>query len=741
MLISAFYLLLFILSIIAEGILLQKIANRRASYYVALFTLVPVVCLAYFAYSTSLDAGMALVANQFSYLDGTFVMMFFIFCILDICKIKVTRWVAILFTIINLVFLALAFTTGYSQLFYKSVTHELYKGSAHLAMEFGPLHIYFIIYIVLDMLIPMGIVVYSAFNKRKISYKYTLALGGLLIAIVLMYFIERAAGLGFDILPMGYVLMEYVILAIIHRIGLYDVTQMAVNVSENSRDYGCIIFDLKRCYVGANETALYFFPELNDLAIDREVNNEWIAKEFVDWTYQYDSGNTSAKSYERNGCVLRCTMKSYTFGKDNRSYGYVVEIRDNTEQQSFINELNDMNEELAIAVDSANAANVAKSQFLANMSHEIRTPINAILGMNEIALRECQDETLISYMHDIRNAGNNLLAIINDILDFSKIEAGKIEIIEDKYDLAKLIKDVVDLVDIKVKDKGLSLSVSAMESMPSRLYGDENRIRQIMVNLLNNAVKYTHDGSVELDISENKREDDYTELKIVVKDTGIGIKEEDIDHLFESFSRVDEKKNKNIEGTGLGLAITKRLIETMHGNIDVTSVYGEGSTFTVIIPQKIVDTNPLGDFKAKSITQKSDIDHIDATGINILIVDDTKINLTVAKGLLRPTKANVATCTSGKACLELLKAQRFDVVLMDHMMPEMDGIETLTAAKSDDEINAEGVIFIALTANAIMGVRETYIEAGFDDYLSKPINPMALEQMIEYYCISNNKDK
>lgn len=736
MAIFIFYLVLFLLSMLAEYILLQKISNRRASYYVTLFTLISVVCLAYFAYSISLDQGMALVANQFSYLDGTFVMMFFIFCILDICNFKVNRWVALPMTAVGLFFLMIAFTSGYHQLFYQEIKHASYAGSAHLQMEFGPLYMPYILYDVLLMLIPIAIVIYSVFHKRKISYKYTIALGGLLIAIVGMYFVESILGLGFDILPSGYVLMEYVILAIIKRIGLYDISQMAVNVSENNKEYGCVLFDMKHCYVGANETALHYFPELRELDIDRPVTEPWIKKEFVDWIDQFIAGNTSSRRYDRKDHALLCSMKAYSFGRRNRTYGYVLEIWDDTEEQKFIETLNDMNEELSKALGAAESANDAKSHFLASMSHEIRTPINAIIGMNEIAMRECRDDALISYMQDIRNAGENLLAIINDILDFSKIEAGKIDLIEERYKLGKLIKDVVDLVDIKSREKGLELIVNAPEELPSALLGDEKRVRQIIVNLLNNAVKYTHEGSVEFALAAKDLGDDTVELEIAVRDTGIGIKEEDLSHLFESFSRADEKKNKNIEGTGLGLAITDSLVKMMKGHIQVESVYGEGSVFTVRIPQKVMDKNPLGDYKARVRVPKKEVQHIDATGVRILIVDDMKMNLTVAKGLLKPTHANVMVCTSGAECLEILKTQPMDLVFMDHMMPEMDGIETLQKVKESPDIPAEEIAFIALTANVLSGARENYQKAGFDDFLGKPINPKEMEEMIETYCLN-----
>lgn len=736
MLISGFYLGLFLLSLYAEYRLLQKISNRRASYYVVLFTLISVVCLAYFAYSIALDTGMALVANQFSYLDATFVMMFFIFCILDICNIRVTKWVAMPMTMIGMFFLGLAFTAGYNQLFYKSVQRSTYAGAAHLQMEFGPMYTPFLVYAVVLMLIPIGIVIYSVFHRRKISYKYSMALGLLLIAIGVMYFVESFFGLGFDILPSGYVLMEYVILSVIQRIGLYDISQMAVNVSDNNKEYGCIIFDTKKHYVGANSTAKYYFPELLELDIDREVTNPWVAKEFVEWIPQFEGGNISSKWFEREGRQLRCTMKTYSLGEMKRSYGYILEIRDDTEEQRFIEALNEVNEELAQAVDSANSANMAKSQFLASMSHEIRTPINAILGMNEIALRECKDESVITCLEDIRNAGNNLLTIINDILDFSKIEAGKIEIVEEKYELAKLIKDVVDLVEIRAREKGLTLLVSADSNLPTALYGDVNRIRQIIINLLNNAVKYTHEGTVEFKLALGNAKEDTLELEIMVKDTGIGIKKEDIGHLFESFTRVDEKKNKHIEGTGLGLAITQSLVEKMQGSIQVESEYAVGTTFMVQLPQRISDSTPLGDFKVATSREKKEMSHIDASGVNILIVDDIQVNLMVAKGLLKPTKANVTLCKSGQECLELLQKQSFDVVFMDHMMPDMDGIEVLRVAKASPDISTEKTIFIALTANAISGIRDTYIEAGFDDYLSKPINPQEMEGLIDTYCLN-----
>ena len=378
----------------------------------------------------------------------------------------------------------------------------------------------------------------------------------------------------------------------------------------------------------------------------------------------------------------------------------------------------------------------AKDDFLANMSHEIRTPLNGILGMDEMIIKDTKESRIREYAFEIKSAGNTLLSIINDILDLSKIESGNFEIVPADYDTASVLNDVFNMTRIRAKNKGLSYDFNVSPSIPCVLFGDAIRIRQVMLNIINNAIKYTQEGSVRVDVtSESVMMGNYVNLTVSVADTGTGIREEDKEKLFKSFQRLDERKNHSIEGTGLGLHITNALLQMMEGEIKFESEYGKGSTFTIIVPQKVTKATPIGDF-SKAVrnylhSMETDAVGLYAPGARLLVVDDNDMNLDVMEGLLRDTKIPADYVDSGAECIELVKKNKYDCILLDQMMPGMSGEETLNEMNRLEILN--GTPVIALTADAIIGAKESYLAKGFTDYISKPVRYEVLEQVLKEY--------
>ncbi len=383
----------------------------------------------------------------------------------------------------------------------------------------------------------------------------------------------------------------------------------------------------------------------------------------------------------------------------------------------------------------ADMANRAKTEFLANMSHEIRTPINAILGFDTMILRESKNDDILHYAFDIHSAGENLLTIINDILDLSKVESGKMEIIPIKYELSSLLNDTLNMVRMKGEEKGLDVRLDIDHELPAWLFGDDVRIRQILVNLLNNAIKYTEKGSVTLKLRGDRDGDDIV-LHASVIDTGSGIKSEDMDRLFEKFRRIEEGKNRNVEGTGLGMSITVMLLGLMNSKLDVKSVYGQGSEFSFDLRQKIEKDTPIGNIEDR--VEKATLVNLNSGAFKtpnatLLVVDDNSMNRKVIISLLKGICKNIDEAESGPECLTLTEQKKYDIIYLDHMMPEMDGIETFHRLKeSATNLNKETPV-IMLTANAITGAKEEYLSEGFDSFLSKPVEPKKLEASLKTY--------
>ena len=392
--------------------------------------------------------------------------------------------------------------------------------------------------------------------------------------------------------------------------------------------------------------------------------------------------------------------------------------------------------ELQNQIKLEHAASEAKSEFLSSVSHEIRTPINAILGMNEMILREANEKKILDYSTDIRSAGNSLLSLVNDILDFSKIEAGKLSLLPVEYSLSSLLNDLVNMITPLAKKKGLEILLDYDEDIPDRLYGDTVRIRQVLINLMTNGVKYTDEGSVKLVVSYEKTKRDEINLEFHCIDTGIGIKEEDMPKLFSPFEQINEGNRTRIEGTGLGMSISKNLLSIMGSDLKVKSEYEKGSDFSFIIRQKVFSFDPVGpymkDARKKGLTDKILKETFHAPDAIILIVDDMEVNLAVAKNLLKRTKIKIDTALSGPEAIRLCKENKYDIVFMDHRMPGMDGTEAMMKIHELPPGNPnEETPIVVLTANAVAGSREKFLEDGFDGYIPKPIDPVALEKLIK----------
>ncbi len=395
------------------------------------------------------------------------------------------------------------------------------------------------------------------------------------------------------------------------------------------------------------------------------------------------------------------------------------------------------NERLRLAEQDAIKANRAKSDFLANMSHEIRTPLNAVLGMDELILLETEKELdaastdqIKEYANNIKDAGEVLLSVINDILDLTKIESGKMEISPAPYNLKTLASDIETMVRLRAEQKGLTYIQKVDPAIPENLIGDELRIRQIVINLLSNAVKYTDSGEVELDVTMDNTSRDSLTLKFAVRDTGIGIKQEDLPHVFGAFQRLDEEHNHKIEGTGLGLSIVQRMAGLMNGDISVVSEFGKGSVFTASIPQAIDRDHRKGRLEEVDLSS-GEVYTYHTPDAKILVVDDNRLNLLVAKRFLEGLEGHIETAGSGEEALLKMKQEQYDIIFMDHMMPGLDGLETYEKAQKDPGNLNKSTPMIMMTANALKGVREEYLQAGFADYISKPVEIRELLKVVK----------
>lgn len=670
----------------------------------------------------------ALATIKVEYLGGSLVAILFMMFIYNYCGEKENLLLERVLLCCGCIVILLVWTNSLHGWYYKEVEF-LYTGvypHVKLHYNFG-----FYFYMITCLVIPWAISVYIILkslkktdsSKRKTNLK--IIMGGATVSIIV--FVIYVLGVfpeGYDPTPITMAVMFSTLVVVVWNRKDFDLTRTATDIVLDSLGDSMITLNENKKVLMYNAPAKQLFPDIEIGQMLTEVAN------FPLHILEDDGRNKfemNERHYEGHLQVL------YDYEQVVR--GYTVLIVNVTNIYEYIAELDEMREQ-------AESANRAKSNFLANMSHEIRTPMNVVVGMSELIIAEDCGEKVRDYANDIKTAGLNLLAIINDILDLSKVESGKLELVEKEYPIRGIVKDAVNLVQMIAEQKGLPIKLQMTEDIPDILYGDVGKIRQILINMLNNSVKFTEEGWIGLDVSGKLLEGWY-ELRFDIRDTGIGIRNEDLELIFDAFRQIDMNRDRKIEGTGLGLAITKQFVELMDGDIQVESVYGKGSHFIIHIKQRIVDkqTGAVAevnksettdkDVPADTRTEQPEKLFFKATKCRVLVVDDNSLNRKLATTMLKFYEFDLQETDSGQGAIDMVKQKAYDIIFMDHMMPGMDGVTATEIIRSECGDNGKNAIVIALTANALQGAREKFLARGFDDFLAKPFQRSQMHEILD----------
>lgn len=669
---------------------------------------------------TSPTVEAAMVAVKVQYMGSLAIPISYCYFMFSYCYEKAPVRILRLVKVIDIFVLGLVFTCDLHTLYYKKI-EWLYTSGGHgyLKLEYG---LGYWIFMSCSMIIPYALSLYALIRvciKRPdymVDRQYKLVLGLSFLPVIVLCSYVMKLTLVYDPTPvvLGLVLSGVVILVWSRKV--YDFSSLASGSLLDSMSDGVIAIDKHGRIASYNPAAAGIFSDLTIYAVGRNIND-------VAGFPEYVPGEDVIGEFCQNGSFYQGHAEEI-LDKYGEKKGYVILILDMTETRNYIEEITRVREQ-------AEQANIAKSAFLANMSHEIRTPMNAIVGLSDIIMEESRGQKVYEYACDIKASAHNLLALINDILDLSKVEAGKMELVPTQYHVKSLVKEVLNMMDIVASQHGLMVESEYDTTIPCSYLGDETRIKQILVNLLNNALKFTKKGHVKISVSGTRGETEDTERLIFrVEDTGCGIREEDLEKIFENFKQLDSKRNRSAEGTGLGLSITKHLAELMQGTIKVESVYGEGSTFIVDILQKIADARPLSEVPEQEVKKEEPLEPFTVSGYKVLVVDDNLINRKVARSFLQTYGLEITEAESGMEAIDLVHRTQFDIIFMDHMMPLMDGIEAVQKIRNDCGENGTLPVIIALTANAMEGVRETFLASGFQDFITKPLDRKAMHRVL-----------
>ena len=645
-------------------------------------------------------------ASKIEYLGKSFSCAFSISFITKFYKVKMPKWLLVITYAVSVGFFFIILFNDYHWLYYSSISKERMPGSVDYAVEHGPLYMVYmaILFIILASFLVVCYYHYKSEgeNHQDVPFQIILALGGTLPFVGVALCATGALN-GTDFTPvftgLSILIMSYGVM----KFGLFDPVELSKEAVLYNTGTGVIVFDRYKRYLYANDIAKSIFPTVN---FDANVVEGYELESLFATPGRIFERRE--KSYEANTAEI---------GDGNKVEGYIAYFTD-------VTDLFNQNKELENLRNKAENTATQKSAFLANMSHEIRTPMNAILGMSELALKESPDGKTKENLLQIKNAANSLVTIVNDILDVSKLESGTFKITESRYNLREMIEGVEQIERKLINEKGLRYSVDIDPEIPENLIGDDIRIKQVLINLVNNAVKYTEKGTVALRVRQHKgRRDDEISIEFSVKDTGIGIKTEDKGRIFQKYEQTNAGLSLKVEGTGLGLSICKELVTLMHGSIGVESIYGKGSRFYFEVPQHIAKEY---DETVKKESYQEATAAWTVKGIRALVVDDTEVNLKVAEGFLNIYGVDVDTVDNGHSAVSMALQNKYDFIFIDKLMPDMDGIETINQMKADGVLTN----YIALSGDLTDEAIAECNEAGFADFVAKPLTISNLEQCL-----------